>query len=75
MLCSVGNNTGYEEFLRLGGVTTVALFGVYDAQLVCLAHSLGRRVVLQGAFDGKDLLNATLRAAFVHQSVAQAKAG
>lgn len=31
-------------------VTTLAMFGKYDAELVCYAHSKGARVVLKGTF-------------------------
>lgn len=31
-------------------VTTLAMFGKYDAELMCHAHSKGARVVLKGRF-------------------------
>lgn len=31
-------------------VTTLAMFGKYDAELMCQAHSKGARVVLKGRF-------------------------
>lgn len=31
-------------------VTTLAMFGKYDVELVCYAHSKGARVVLKGTF-------------------------
>lgn len=31
-------------------ITTVAVFGKYDSELMCYAHSKGARVVLKGMF-------------------------
>lgn len=38
-------------------VTTIAMFGDYDADLMCFAHSQGVRVVLKGVFSEDTLYN------------------
>ncbi|XP_071542123.1 di-N-acetylchitobiase-like [Panulirus ornatus] len=42
-------------------LTTIALVGFYEADLVCLAHQHGVRVVKLGYFPTSDLSNATAR--------------
>lgn len=32
-------------------ITTVALFGKYDSELMCYAHAKGARVVLKGEYS------------------------
>ena len=60
---------------RLDIVTTIAAFGVPDADLVALAHEQRPpvRVVLGTDFDKSQLGNATARAAWVGERVAQVK--
>lgn len=42
-------------------ITTVAVFGKYDSELMCYAHSKGARVVLKGTvFSGPCLANAKM---------------
>ncbi|EDL82422.1 chitobiase, di-N-acetyl-, isoform CRA_a [Rattus norvegicus] len=55
-------------------ITTVAVFGKYDSELMCYAHSKGARVVLKGDVALKDIINPTFRASWIAQKVALAKA-
>ncbi|XP_051021687.1 di-N-acetylchitobiase-like [Acomys russatus] len=54
-------------------ITTVAVFGKYDPELMCYAHSKGARVVLKGDVSLKDIIDPTVRAAWVAQKVDLAK--
>lgn len=38
------------KFYDWSHITTVAVFGKYDPELMCYAHSRGSRVVLKGTF-------------------------
>ncbi|KAM4722590.1 di-N-acetylchitobiase [Rhinophrynus dorsalis] len=54
-------------------VTTVALFGKYDPELMCFAHSKGARLVLKGDVPIKNILNPETRAAWIAENVKLAK--
>ncbi|XP_075040112.1 di-N-acetylchitobiase-like [Mixophyes fleayi] len=54
-------------------VTTVALFGKYDPELMCFAHSKGARLVLKGAVKLEDIVDPEQRSAWVTQQVNLAK--
>eukprot|EP01062_Namystynia_karyoxenos_P014439 TRINITY_DN15199_c0_g1_i2.p1 TRINITY_DN15199_c0_g1~~TRINITY_DN15199_c0_g1_i2.p1 ORF type:complete len:365 (+),score=83.87 TRINITY_DN15199_c0_g1_i2:85-1179(+) len=55
-------------------VTTVAVFGKVDPQLICTAHSHGARVVVGADMDKAQLGNETARSAWVGSLLAQAQA-
>ncbi|XP_033108879.1 di-N-acetylchitobiase-like [Anneissia japonica] len=50
-------------------VTTVAMFGKYDPQLMCYAHSKGARVVLKGYLSATQLKNKTITQQWISQQV------
>nr|KAF6504512.1 chitobiase [Rousettus aegyptiacus] len=54
-------------------ITTVAVFGKYDSELMCYAHSKGARVVLKGDVFLKDIIDPTFRASWIAQKVMVAK--
>ncbi|XP_070259494.1 di-N-acetylchitobiase [Myotis yumanensis] len=54
-------------------ITTVALFGKYDSELMCYAHSKGARVVLKGDVSLKDIINPHFRTSWIAQQVNLAK--
>ncbi|XP_007524796.2 di-N-acetylchitobiase [Erinaceus europaeus] len=54
-------------------ITTVAVFGKYDSELMCYAHSKGARVVLKGDVSLKDIVDPTFRASWIAQKVKLAK--
>ncbi|KAI5243659.1 di-N-acetylchitobiase [Manis pentadactyla] len=54
-------------------ITTVAVFGNYDSELMCYAHSQGARVVLTGDVSLKDIIDPTFRASWIAQKVKLAK--
>ncbi|KAM8792002.1 di-N-acetylchitobiase [Rhynchonycteris naso] len=54
-------------------ITTVALFGKYDSELMCYAHSKGARVVLKGDVSLKDIIDPNIRASWIAQQVNLAK--
>ncbi|CAO2600386.1 Ctbs [Lemmus lemmus] len=54
-------------------ITTVAVFGKYDPELMCYAHSKGARVVLKGDVSLKDIIDPTFRASWIAQKVNLAK--
>ncbi|XP_035882241.1 di-N-acetylchitobiase isoform X2 [Phyllostomus discolor] len=54
-------------------ITTVALFGKYDSELMCYAHAKGARVVLKGDVSLKDIIDPNFRASWIAQQVNLAK--
>nr|XP_048309606.1 di-N-acetylchitobiase [Myodes glareolus] len=54
-------------------ITTVAVFGKYDPELMCYAHSKGARVVLKGDVSLKNIIDPTFRASWIAQKVNLAK--
>ncbi|XP_071957112.1 di-N-acetylchitobiase-like [Antedon mediterranea] len=50
-------------------VTTVAMFGKYDPDLMCYAHSHGARVVLKGVVSADQLNNSTYTNLWITQQV------
>ncbi|XP_038059836.1 di-N-acetylchitobiase-like [Patiria miniata] len=56
-------------------ITTVAVFGPYDPDLMCYAHSKGARYVFSADYPAKQLNNATARSAWVKQQVNTALSG
>uniref|UniRef100_A0AAY4E075 Di-N-acetylchitobiase n=2 Tax=Denticeps clupeoides TaxID=299321 RepID=A0AAY4E075_9TELE len=54
-------------------VTTVAVFGLYDAELMCFAHSRGARVVLKGDVSLSDIVDPANRTAWIKEKVNLAK--
>ncbi|XP_068095235.1 di-N-acetylchitobiase-like [Hyperolius riggenbachi] len=54
-------------------VTTVALFGPYDPELMCFAHSKGARFVLKGDVPLKHIVDAKQRANWIAEKVNLAK--
>ncbi|XP_071955561.1 di-N-acetylchitobiase-like [Antedon mediterranea] len=50
-------------------VTTVAMFGKYDPDLMCYAHSKGARVVLKGDLPVAQLKNSTYTKLWIKQQV------
>ncbi|XP_012516582.1 PREDICTED: di-N-acetylchitobiase isoform X1 [Propithecus coquereli] len=54
-------------------ITTVAIFGKYDSELMCYAHSRGARVVLKGDVSLKDIIDPTFRASWIAQKLDLAK--
>ncbi|XP_022351997.1 di-N-acetylchitobiase [Enhydra lutris kenyoni] len=67
----VGNKTW--KFYDWSQITTVVIFGKYDPELMCYAHSHGARVVLKGDAPLKDLINPSFRASWIAQKVKLAK--
>ncbi|XP_018589751.2 di-N-acetylchitobiase isoform X1 [Scleropages formosus] len=55
-------------------VTTVAIFGKYDPNLMCFAHSKGARVVLKGDVPVSDIVDPKNRTAWITEKVNLAKA-
>lgn len=55
-------------------VSTVAMFGKYDAELMCHAHSKGARVVLKGDVPLSDIVDQENRTAWITEKVKLAKA-
>nr|KAF6377669.1 chitobiase [Myotis myotis] len=84
-LCQpIRNHSNFEVFVfDVGGktwksydwsqITTVALFGKYDSELMCYAHSKGARVVLKGDVSLKDIINPHFRTSWIAQQVNLAK--
>ncbi|XP_039694632.1 di-N-acetylchitobiase [Pteropus medius] len=54
-------------------ITTVAVFGKYDSELMCYAHSKGARVVLKGDVFLKDIIDPTFRASWIAHKLMVAK--
>ncbi|XP_003974294.2 di-N-acetylchitobiase [Takifugu rubripes] len=54
-------------------VTTLAMFGKYDAELVCYAHSKGARVVLKGDVPLSFIVDQENRTAWIKEKVNLAK--
>nr|XP_027790890.1 di-N-acetylchitobiase [Marmota flaviventris] len=54
-------------------ITTVAVFGKYDSELMCYAHSKGARVVLKGDVSIKDIIDPTFRTSWIAQKLDLAK--
>ncbi|XP_077882738.1 di-N-acetylchitobiase isoform X2 [Ictidomys tridecemlineatus] len=54
-------------------ITTVAVFGKYDPELICYAHSKGARVVLKGDVSIKDIIDPTFRTSWIAQKLDLAK--
>ncbi|XP_043855607.1 di-N-acetylchitobiase [Dromiciops gliroides] len=54
-------------------ITTVAVFGKYDPELLCFAHSRGSRVVLKGDVPLKNIIEPTLREAWIMKQLKLAK--
>lgn len=54
-------------------VTTVAIVGYYDVDLLCHAHSKGVRVVNLAAYPASQLLDPDQRSAWIQQQVQDAK--
>lgn len=54
-------------------ITTVAVFGKYDPELMCYAHSKGARVVLKGDVSLKEMVDPSLRASWIAQKIKLAK--
>uniref|UniRef100_A0A8D2ACQ6 Di-N-acetylchitobiase n=1 Tax=Sciurus vulgaris TaxID=55149 RepID=A0A8D2ACQ6_SCIVU len=54
-------------------ITTVAVFGKYDSELMCYAHSKGARVVLKGDVSLKDIIDPTFRTSWIAQKLDLAK--
>ncbi|XP_061489484.1 di-N-acetylchitobiase-like [Rhineura floridana] len=54
-------------------ITTVAIFGKYDPELMCYAHSRGSRVVLKGDISVTEIVDPAVRAAWISQKVDLAK--
>ncbi|KAM7097382.1 di-N-acetylchitobiase isoform 1-T1 [Molossus nigricans] len=50
-------------------ITTVAVFGKYDSELMCHAHSKEARVVLKGEVTLKDIIDPDFRASWIAQQV------
>ncbi|KAF5923604.1 di-N-acetylchitobiase [Diceros bicornis minor] len=55
-------------------ITTIVLFGAYDSELMCYAHSKGARVVLKGDVSLKSIMDPNFRASWIAQQVQLAKA-
>ncbi|XP_053775935.1 di-N-acetylchitobiase [Desmodus rotundus] len=84
-LCQpIRNRPNFEVFVfDVGGktwksydwsqITTVALFGKYDSELMCYAHSNGARVVLKGDVSLKDIIDPKFRTSWIAQQVNLAK--
>ncbi|XP_042317501.1 di-N-acetylchitobiase-like isoform X2 [Sceloporus undulatus] len=84
-LCNpVSATRGFEVFVfDVGGktwkfydwsqITTVAIFGKYDSELMCYAHSKGSRVVLKGNVSEKEIVFPARRAAWIKQKIDIAK--
>ncbi|XP_053712764.1 di-N-acetylchitobiase [Synchiropus splendidus] len=54
-------------------VTTVAMFGEYDAELMCYAHSKGARVVLKGDVPLSNMVDPGNRTAWITEKLNLAK--
>ncbi|VFV27601.1 di-n-acetylchitobiase [Lynx pardinus] len=69
-------DVGYKtwKFYDWSQITTVVIFGKYDPELMCYAHSHGARVVLKGDIPLKDIIDPTFRASWIAQKVKLAKA-
>ncbi|GAB5575215.1 di-N-acetylchitobiase isoform X1 [Prionailurus iriomotensis] len=69
-------DVGYKtwKFYDWSQITTVVIFGKYDSELMCYAHSHGARVVLKGDIPLKDIIDPTFRASWIAQKVKLAKA-
>lgn len=61
------------KFYDWSHITTVAVFGKYDPELMCYAHSRGSRVVLKGDVSVKEIVDPAFRAAWINQKVELAK--
>ncbi|XP_077189277.1 di-N-acetylchitobiase [Paroedura picta] len=61
------------KFYDWSQITTVAIFGKYDPELMCYAHSRGSRVVLKGDVPVKEIVDPAFRAAWIDQKVELAK--
>ncbi|XP_045691538.1 di-N-acetylchitobiase [Phyllostomus hastatus] len=84
-LCQpIRNHPNFEVFVfDVGGktwksydwsqITTVALFGKYDSELMCYAHAKGARVVLKGDVSLKDIIDPNFRTSWIAQQVNLAK--
>ncbi|XP_062920860.1 di-N-acetylchitobiase [Mobula hypostoma] len=54
-------------------LTTIAIFGAYDPELLCHAHANEVRVVLKGDVAIKDIIDQVNRTAWIHSKVQLAK--
>ncbi|KAH0618464.1 hypothetical protein JD844_017692 [Phrynosoma platyrhinos] len=61
------------KFYDWSQITTVAIFGQYDSELMCYAHSKGSRVVLKGDISEKEIILPARRAAWIKQKIETAK--
>ncbi|XP_054836059.1 di-N-acetylchitobiase [Eublepharis macularius] len=61
------------KFYDWSQITTVAIFGKYDPELMCYAHSRGARVVLKGDVSVKEIVDPAFRTAWINQKVDLAK--
>ncbi|XP_033007580.1 di-N-acetylchitobiase-like [Lacerta agilis] len=61
------------KFYDWSHITTVAIFGKYDPELMCYAHSRGARVVLKGDISVKSIVDPAVRAAWIKEKVDLAK--
>uniref|UniRef100_A0A8D0E580 Di-N-acetylchitobiase n=1 Tax=Salvator merianae TaxID=96440 RepID=A0A8D0E580_SALMN len=61
------------KFYNWSHITTVAIFGNYDPELMCYAHSKGARVVLKGDVSVKKIVDRAFRASWINQQVDLAK--
>ncbi|XP_060629822.2 di-N-acetylchitobiase-like [Anolis sagrei] len=65
-----GSNWKYYNWTH---ITTVAIFGKYDPELMCYAHSRGARVVLKGDVAVTKIVDPAFRAAWINEQVELAK--
>ncbi|OCT82516.1 hypothetical protein XELAEV_18025048mg [Xenopus laevis] len=61
------------KFYDWSQVTTIALFGKYDPQLLCFAHLKGARLVLKGDVPLQDIVDPNNRTSWIAQKVELAK--
>ncbi|XP_072853985.2 di-N-acetylchitobiase [Pogona vitticeps] len=54
-------------------ITTVVIFGKYDPELLCYAHSKGSRIVLNGDISLKKITDPSVRAIWIRQKIDEAK--
>ncbi|KAJ7332549.1 hypothetical protein JRQ81_014729 [Phrynocephalus forsythii] len=54
-------------------ITTVAVFGKYDSELLCYAHSKGSRIVLNGDISLKKIIDPVARADWIKEKIDLAK--
>uniref|UniRef100_A0A8C6QM42 Chitobiase n=1 Tax=Nannospalax galili TaxID=1026970 RepID=A0A8C6QM42_NANGA len=61
------------KFYDWSQITTVAVFGKYDSELMCYAHSQGARAVLKGDVSLKEITDPTFRASWIADKLDLAK--